>query len=108
MITNILRPQTLIWLIPVLVLFIFLLFRDFVHDVFGDEKDKPAADEGPQEIGSFHRRGDETLQQLLHAHIHDDVAHSPKAAAQKIGPQQSGNEEIDIAGTRLLDDLVPG
>jgi hypothetical protein len=40
MITNILRPQTLMWLIPVLLLFLFLLFRDFVTDVFGDKKDK--------------------------------------------------------------------
>jgi hypothetical protein len=40
MITNILKPQILIWLIPVLLLFLFLWFRDFVTDSFGDRKDK--------------------------------------------------------------------
>ena len=40
MITNILSPQALFWLIPIMLIFIFLLFREFVKDDFRDKKEK--------------------------------------------------------------------
>ena len=40
MISNILRPQALFLLIPIMVLFLILLFKDFVTDVWGDKKEK--------------------------------------------------------------------
>ncbi|MBN2052115.1 VWA domain-containing protein [Candidatus Woesearchaeota archaeon] len=40
MISNLLRPGALVWLIPVILLFLFLLFRNFIPDVFGDKKEK--------------------------------------------------------------------
>ena len=40
MISNILQPGVLIWLIPILTLFIFMLFKNFVPDLFGDKKEK--------------------------------------------------------------------
>jgi hypothetical protein len=40
MINNLLRPQALLLLIPIMVLFLILLFKDFVPDVWGDKKEK--------------------------------------------------------------------
>jgi hypothetical protein len=40
MITNLLKPGMLLWLIPLLALFIFLLFKDFVNDIFNNKKEK--------------------------------------------------------------------
>ena len=40
MISNILKPQVLLWLIPVLILFLVLFFKNFVKDDFGDKKEK--------------------------------------------------------------------
>lgn len=40
MISNILRPQAFFILIPIMVLFLALLFKDFVTDVWGDKEEK--------------------------------------------------------------------
>jgi hypothetical protein len=40
MITNILNPRALLWLIPIMLIFLFLLFREFVKDDFRDKKEK--------------------------------------------------------------------
>ena len=39
-ISNVLKPETFIWLMPLLLLFIFLLFKEFVEDVFGNKNEK--------------------------------------------------------------------
>ena len=40
MISNILRPQAFFLLIPIMVLFLILLFKDFVADAWGDKNEK--------------------------------------------------------------------
>jgi len=40
MINNILKPQAFFWLIPILLLFFILLFKNFVENEFGDKKER--------------------------------------------------------------------
>jgi len=39
-ISNVLKPQALIWLVPILILFFILLYYQFVRDEFVDKKEK--------------------------------------------------------------------
>src|SRR4030043_226451 len=40
MISNILKPEALFWLIPILLLFFILLFKNFVDNELGDKKER--------------------------------------------------------------------
>jgi len=39
-IDDLLRPEALFWIIPLILLFLFLLFKDFIRDDFRDKKEK--------------------------------------------------------------------
>src|SRR5258705_7290699 len=72
------------------------------HD-FKDQKHEARSEKGEQVLATRHRRCHETLQQLLAPRRHDRESNTPDATAHQIHAAQSGDQEIDVAGSSLGD-----
>jgi hypothetical protein len=68
---------------------------------FNDEQDNPRKRERRQISVPGHGRGNEALDQVLAPGIDDGKTHPPDRASHEIHAEQTGNQEIDVARTRL-------
>src|SRR5262249_36768483 len=74
----------------------------------GQREDEAAANQGKQKIAFAHRSGEEPLEELANAHIDDDKAHTPQAAAHQPQAYHAGQKKIDVARAGLLQMLYVG
>ena len=69
----------------------------------GDHHHHAARHHRPEEVAASHRRRDEPLEQLARAHVDEHEADPPHAAAHDVHPEKPGDEEVDVARSRLRD-----
>ena len=57
----------------------------------------------PRKSALLHRRGEEPLEQLAHAHVDGHEADAPQAAAHEAHAQQARHQKVDVPPARLVD-----
>ena len=68
---------------------------------FNHHEHQAAAGQREQEITAPHGSGGEALEELALAHIDQGKSNAPHSGIHDVHPNQSGNEEIDVARTGL-------
>jgi hypothetical protein len=66
----------------------------------------PHDHERQEEVGSTHRGREHPLDELLRAHLDDEVPDPPHAALHQVEADEPGDQEVDVASTRLGHTLV--
>ena len=76
--------------------------RDQQEEHLGDEEHDPAAHQRDQKMAPPHRSGHHPFQHVLHPQVHGVKPDTPHPGAHQIHPDQAGDQEVDVAGTRRI------